>query len=249
VLATCSSPPFSSQIADDCKKVRDQIRQVKAAAAQLDDVNGAQSEAVAINKEEMLAEIKGRFGKELVAETLERLAVGDSDTQPPHQVDQTTVKLPIGKLTEANLSRRESAKPAWARTEEENGAAEEDEVEDLLEFAENLDIDKYMDDYEFNEALAAAKARITELDEELGEEGAMEDADEVMTQRTGMSQGSMMSERLREKAAQQEAKDDAWDNGTNPEGEGRVTSRSRASRAIAEEMLEMNPVRTQRERE
>ena len=150
-------------------------------------------------------------------------------------MDQT---VKIGKLTEANLAKQ---KPAWARTEEEQGAAEDEEVEDLLEFAENLDIDKYMDDYEFNEALAAAKARITELDEELGDEGAEAEA-EVATVRTGMSQGSMMSERLKEKAAAQEAKDKEWDARTNPDGEGRETARSRASRAIAEEMLEMNPV-------
>lgn len=35
--------------------------------------------------------------------------------------------------------------------------------QDLLGFAENLDIDKYMDDYEFSEALAAAKAHFNPL--------------------------------------------------------------------------------------
>merc|ERR1711998_306515 len=78
-------------------------------------------------------------------------------------------------------------KPAWARTAEEEQEAEEDEAEDLLEFAESLDIDKYMDDYEFNEALAAAKARITELDEDGGAEAGEDDNRTVGTNASHLS--------------------------------------------------------------
>merc|ERR1711975_108547 len=111
--------------------------------------------------------------------------------------------------------------------------AEEEEVEDLLEFAENLDIDKYMDDYEFNEALAAAKARITELDED---DGAEAGEDDNRTVGTNASHLSSMSQRLRERAEREDAEPE-WDNRTNASHESARSKISTKSRAVAQEML------------
>lgn len=55
-------------------------------------------------------------------------------------------------------------KPLWAMTEAEREAAEKDEEEDLLSFANNLDFDAYMDDFEFREALAALKGRASQIE-------------------------------------------------------------------------------------
>ena len=41
-----------------------------------------------------------------------------------------------------------SAKPAWAMTEKMTEDAKEDEIDQLLEFAYELDYEKYMEDYE-----------------------------------------------------------------------------------------------------
>merc|ERR1711935_1193347 len=65
------------------------------------------------------------------------------------------------KLSEANLDRhnnntkkaKKSKKPKWALTEQENEDVEELEVDDLLDFAENLDYEQYIDDMEVKEAL------------------------------------------------------------------------------------------------
>merc|ERR1712100_286315 len=138
----------------------------------------------------------------------------------------------MGAKLASGGQRSQRAKPAWARTEEE-------EVEDLLEFAENLDIDKYMDDYEFKEALAAAKARITELDDD--NEVDAGDDDDNRTVGTNMSGMSTMSQRLREKAEREANGEQEWDNRTNASEESGRSKFSSKSRAVAQEMLEMNP--------
>ena len=42
----------------------------------------------------------------------------------------------------------QNQKPAWALTEEQKEGREEEELEDLLQFASGLDFDKYIEDYE-----------------------------------------------------------------------------------------------------
>jgi hypothetical protein len=40
------------------------------------------------------------------------------------------------------------SKPAWAKTEKEQEDEKENEIDELLEFAYELDYDKYMEDFE-----------------------------------------------------------------------------------------------------
>eukprot|EP00286_Rhodomonas_abbreviata_P019325 CAMPEP_0181294930 /NCGR_PEP_ID=MMETSP1101-20121128/3869_1 /TAXON_ID=46948 /ORGANISM="Rhodomonas abbreviata, Strain Caron Lab Isolate" /LENGTH=267 /DNA_ID=CAMNT_0023399633 /DNA_START=93 /DNA_END=893 /DNA_ORIENTATION=+ len=58
---------------------------------------------------------------------------------------------------------KKSSKPVWALTEEGLEGREEEELDDLLNFASGLDYDKYITDYEVQNALAAVKDRISEL--------------------------------------------------------------------------------------
>eukprot|EP00918_Siedleckia_nematoides_P050685 GHVU01110979.1.p1 GENE.GHVU01110979.1~~GHVU01110979.1.p1 ORF type:complete len:399 (+),score=94.20 GHVU01110979.1:3-1199(+) len=55
------------------------------------------------------------------------------------------------------------SRPLWAMTEEGVEDAEDEELDQLLNFANNLDYDKYVEDYEVRNALAAVKNRISEL--------------------------------------------------------------------------------------
>jgi hypothetical protein len=50
------------------------------------------------------------------------------------------------------VRRPRAAKPAWARTEAENEDVMEEEADDLLNFADNLDYDAYVDDLEIRES-------------------------------------------------------------------------------------------------
>ena len=76
----------------------------------------------------------------------------------------------IGRLTEENLKKNDEhysqknkpkktnkKMPAWAKTEEQLKKEEEDEIDDLIEFAYDLDYEKYMEDLEVRQALALIK--------------------------------------------------------------------------------------------
>ena len=83
-------------------------------------------------------------------------------------------------LTAANLTKHEksvkamsvaasskkggkSSKPAWAVTDKMREDEKEQEIDDLLEFAYELDYEKYMEDYEVRQALAIIKDRVNEI--------------------------------------------------------------------------------------
>ena len=54
-------------------------------------------------------------------------------------------------------------KPAWAKTENQLEDEKEKEIDDLLEFAYELDYEKFMDDFEVRQALAIIKDRVQEI--------------------------------------------------------------------------------------
>jgi len=55
------------------------------------------------------------------------------------------------------------SKPLWAMTEQEKETFEEGEADDLINFAENLDFEKYVGDLDFREGLDALKDRAGKL--------------------------------------------------------------------------------------
>lgn len=63
---------------------------------------------------------------------------------------------------------KKSEKPAWAVTEKQQEDAKEKEIDELLEFAYELDYEKYMEDYEVRQALAIIKDRVAEITNEEG---------------------------------------------------------------------------------
>ena len=81
-------------------------------------------------------------------------------------------------LGKAQLKRANNnkSKPAWALTENQKDQLEDEEADDLMDFANNLDVDKYLDDLEVRAALESVRQRIQELDNE-EEEEEEEDAD------------------------------------------------------------------------
>lgn len=51
----------------------------------------------------------------------------------------------------------------WAMTEKELEEQKENEIDDLLEFAYELDYEKYMEDFEVRQALAIIRDRVKEI--------------------------------------------------------------------------------------
>jgi len=54
----------------------------------------------------------------------------------------------IDKASKKSSKKSSKAKPAWAMTEKQTEEAKEQEIDDLLEFAYDLDYDKFMEDFE-----------------------------------------------------------------------------------------------------
>ncbi len=60
-------------------------------------------------------------------------------------------------------SRQQKKKPMWALSEKQAEEVKEQEVDDLIEFAYQLDYEKFIEDFEVRQALAALKERVQEL--------------------------------------------------------------------------------------
>lgn len=78
-------------------------------------------------------------------------------------------KVQEGKVQEMPRKAKQStasirSKPAWALTEAEQNVLEDEEADELMDFAQNLDVDKYLDDLEVRAALESVRQRIREID-------------------------------------------------------------------------------------
>ena len=78
------------------------------------------------------------------------------------KMDQFSQKKSVKSLKSSTKSKK-SQKPAWATTEKQQEEEKEKEIDDLLEFAYDLDYDKYMDDFEVRQAFEIIKDRVHEI--------------------------------------------------------------------------------------
>eukprot|EP00003_Mantamonas_plastica_P005073 TRINITY_DN14058_c0_g1_i1.p1 TRINITY_DN14058_c0_g1~~TRINITY_DN14058_c0_g1_i1.p1 ORF type:complete len:465 (+),score=133.55 TRINITY_DN14058_c0_g1_i1:62-1396(+) len=93
--------------------------------------------------------------------------------------DHPTLKKDEGKDKGGNGSRRGSeankskggkkkkkpqSKPAWAMTEDQIEEKEEEEIEELLDFCESLDYEKYVNDLEIQMMMDAIQSKVLELE-------------------------------------------------------------------------------------
>ena len=65
-------------------------------------------------------------------------------------------------------SKKSAKKPAWATTDKQREDAKEAEVDELLNFAYELDYEQYMEDFEVRQALAVIKERVDEITKDDG---------------------------------------------------------------------------------
>ena len=63
----------------------------------------------------------------------------------------------------SSKAKKSSQKPAWAMTEKQMEEEKEKEIDDLLEFAYDLDYDKYMEDFEVRQAFEIIRERVDEI--------------------------------------------------------------------------------------
>eukprot|EP00930_Biecheleria_cincta_P100242 TRINITY_DN91876_c0_g1_i1.p1 TRINITY_DN91876_c0_g1~~TRINITY_DN91876_c0_g1_i1.p1 ORF type:complete len:417 (+),score=106.96 TRINITY_DN91876_c0_g1_i1:138-1388(+) len=156
-----------------------------------------------------------------------------------------------------------AAKPLWAMTEKEREDFEEEEADDLINFAENLDYDKFVGDMEFRSALHALKDRTGRLkkeqdafkddllanfntaDDDEYEESTVAGSSKLEDGLDGQSLlGSeysvSSSRRARERRERQEHRDADWDNSTNA-GDDKFAKVDPDLQEIAEIVMENAP--------
>jgi hypothetical protein len=112
------------------------------------------SKAQEAKLEKMKKKYLGKKSAENVLETSEK----------PEKSKKVEKSEKSEKLTEKNLKLLENEKkPKWALTEEQAENLEELEVDDLLQFVQDLDYDKFIEDLEVRQALEIVKERVEEI--------------------------------------------------------------------------------------
>jgi hypothetical protein len=217
---------------------------------------------------------------------LQRKKISTLKDDPPQQNTGNSFTRPreeeakmIGSLTKDNLAKNEEQyssknknkpakkaakqKPAWAKTEQQLNKEQEDEIDDLIEFAYDLDYEKYMEDLEVRQALALIKERVCEIkkDDEWRTNVAKEwnDADHanpneaenrlkdddaqsavsIKTSITGRSRMSRKSEVMDDLEREDRRKED-WDASTQGDRK-KKTMEERLATKLADQILENNP--------
>lgn len=76
--------------------------------------------------------------------------------------------IPSGSKQKSTVSKsKKSSKPAWAKTEKQIEEEKEAEIDGLLEFAYDLDYDKYMEDFEVKQAFEIIRDRVSEIKQDM----------------------------------------------------------------------------------
>lgn len=233
------------------------------------------------NEEQQKEETKKKF-MEQTAKQRQKIKTLKTDKEPTHEPSATkqeyAEEAKVAKLTKDNLAKNDEhysqiqktkknkskkEKPAWAKTEDQLHKEQEDEIDDLIEFAYDLDYEKYMEDLEVRQAIALIKERVHEIkkDDEwrtkIAEEWNQAEANpnEAVRQRnqdddtrsavsirtsvTGRSNMSKKSE-LRDQIKREEREKEDWDRSTQPDRQKKTVEEKLASK-LADQILESNP--------
>jgi hypothetical protein len=183
-------------------------------------------------------------------------------------------KKVVKKLTKENLFKNEEQyskkaasrkgnkkKPAWAKTEEMLKKEQEEEIDDLIEFAYDLDYEKYVEDLEVRQALALIKERVEEIKQdnewrqklanewnqeanpnEGGQRQRDDDAQSAVSIRTSVTGRSRMSKKseFRDEIQREERQKEEWDASTQGE-KRKPTLEEKLASKLADQILEDNP--------
>lgn len=115
--------------------------------------------------QEQLQEQKTKQFKELAEkqrEKIKTLKQQEQDLERPSKLSEAAPQA-VSEKSQKKAKKAKSEKPAWAVTEKQSELQKEDEIDQLLEFAYELDYEKYMEDFEVRQALAVIKDRVNEI--------------------------------------------------------------------------------------
>jgi len=146
-------------------------------------------------------------------------------------------------------------------TEKQQVEAQEEEIDDLLEFAYELDYEKYMEDLEVRQALAVIKERVNEMKKDIDWKEKMaeewnaanqetqsaqgprdQDQRSAMTYESGKSGASKYSlnTAMREEKRKREQQKQEWNGSVTASEANKFTAEDRVAAKIAAEVLKDN---------
>eukprot|EP00826_Nyctotherus_ovalis_P027980 TRINITY_DN2196_c0_g2_i1.p1 TRINITY_DN2196_c0_g2~~TRINITY_DN2196_c0_g2_i1.p1 ORF type:complete len:295 (-),score=119.05 TRINITY_DN2196_c0_g2_i1:33-917(-) len=199
---------------------------------------------------------KAETKKESVEQKGEKTDKAQEATEPKPEGPQKSPK------PKHPSTKHECKKPAWALTEQQAEELEDQDVDNLLEFAYQLDYEKYIEDFEVRQALAVIKERVQELKRdknwkegfvakwnqeqpEAVEESKAQEGDEEKAEAKSAKSKSVRSQTKSVKSVADtikgmEKKEKAeWDKSVKP-ADG-ISVEEKAARQIAEQVLESAP--------
>jgi hypothetical protein len=234
------------------------------------------------NEETQKEETMKKF-KEQTAKQRQKVQTMKTDKEQPEPIAKQRQaeleyeeKKTVGKLTKENLeknddhysrkgSKKQAKKPAWAKTEDQLKVEQEEEIDDLIEFAYDLDYEKYVEDMEVRQALALIKERVNEIkednqwkskiaqewnreDEANPNEGVQrqrnqdDDAKSAVSIRTSVTGRSNMSKKseFRDQIKREQKNKEEWDTSTIGERK-KPSMEERLATKLADQILEDNP--------
>jgi len=193
-------------------------------------------------------------------------AKGPSQANQQEQSPSQNVVVKKNKEEKAAPKKKENKeKPKWAYTEKQLVDEEEQDVDDLLAFTNNLDYDKYIDDLEVKHMITALKKRIDDIKEKQEDDWKNKIVDAWNDEKKAMKTNkvdlnydaqsdarsvasesrSVASERthktiseLKVKLDTKEKKD--WDNVSTSTKKKNVTVEERIAKHVADEILRNN---------
>lgn len=149
-------PEFQVKNRGPSAALRRHCRWVKELQAQVKEdqiLAEEEDEAIELRKQKM----KEAFKKQRDAVRMIKASAYRPDPQKLEAALNPKAKKSVGASAQ---------KPAWAMTHGEREEFEDSQASDLIEFAENLDFDEYIQDLEFRECLALVKDRAAKLQRE-----------------------------------------------------------------------------------
>lgn len=183
-------------------------------------------------KQSQLDRIEDQLTKEKKEEDLRNKGADEARKRVDTKEENAAASTTLSVTETANASKK--AKPKWAMTEEEALESELNESDMLVDFAESLDFEKFINDYEVREALAIMRDRVQEI---VKSEGL--DATDVIRKESEQHTDNKTAEQISVKAPTikgSTAEDrDAWNSSTTLGG--RIRSAVSAEAVVLAEKL------------
>jgi len=182
-----------------------------------------------------------------------------------HDYVQQEQLSPPAKAEKPKQKKKEhSLKPKWAYTEQQLKDEEEQDIDDLLDFTNNLDYDKYLNDLEVKHMVLALKKRIDEIKVQEEDDWKKKIVDEWNNERKTLATSkidmnldarsdtrsvasesrSVASERtqknIEDLKTKMTAKNKEWDTMSSTTKKNAVTLEERIAKHVADEVLRNN---------